>query len=590
MALKNNPEKIGNMAVDKLSDFLQRSEHLDPKIKKHDKNLSWDGGFDYYIQSPFSKENFRGYIPVQVKGHLVNLMELEQEKITFPVEIGDVENFVTSRGVLFFVVYLAEVENDIDAKIYYNALLPYDLHKILERYSKQKTRVLEFLPLPRKLDDVETIFRDFLSDQRKQSNTVIYGEMDKVFSAVNQYTFSLPSKNGIPYIDERPRYIYQNLTESVSVPLMKGTFDTMTIKAVPLVTYVNGQEYFRQGEVVLGWNNKIEEIVINPGLRFRNLSREKMTGSVDSDQDCTFQQMIDNLKFIKLAADGGEIRVGDILMGGELKFSKNVDELSRDVLFYERIQTLLTYMHVTKQVHVSDFTDDELYELNSMFFYMVERVPYEAENNVFGRWTCGPLKNFIISRESETGCYLYDAFQIEQENFEMSLDEDDHRFASSLYVMLSVDDYVSLDNIDYDVVKQSLVCVPYSENYGMVAVNTLLRILMAYDRTTNPRLLEIAETLSHYLLEHEDTAPNFINRMQVIRRKREFTTTEIAEIMNRRTAVSDQDKGAVCVRAGFAYLLGNEGDIAFYKSKMSLEEQEQYEMLPINNLAMKRIY
>ena len=127
MALKNNPEKIGNMAVDKLSAFLQRSEHLDPKIQKHDKNLSWDGGIDYYAQSPFSKENFIGHIPTQVKGHLVNLMELEKEKITFPVEIGDVENFVTSRGVLFFVVYLAEVENDTDAKIYYNVLLPYDL-------------------------------------------------------------------------------------------------------------------------------------------------------------------------------------------------------------------------------------------------------------------------------------------------------------------------------------------------------------------------------------------------------------------------------------------------------------------------------
>ena len=43
-----------------------------------------------------------------------------------------------------------------------------------------------------------------------------------------------------------------------------------------------------------------------------------------------------------------------------------------------------------------------------------------------------------------------------------------------------------LDNIDYDVVEQSLIRVPYSEKYGMVAVNTLLRILMAYDRTTNP--------------------------------------------------------------------------------------------------------
>ena len=42
MALKDNPEKIGNMAADTLSKFLQRIEHLDPKIKKHDKNVSWD--------------------------------------------------------------------------------------------------------------------------------------------------------------------------------------------------------------------------------------------------------------------------------------------------------------------------------------------------------------------------------------------------------------------------------------------------------------------------------------------------------------------------------------------------------------------
>ena len=584
MALKNNPEKIGNMAVDKLSDFLQRSEHLDPKIQKHDKNLSWDGGIDYYAQSPFSKENFIGHIPTQVKGHLVNLMELEKEKITFPVEIGDVENFVTSRGVLFFVVYLAEVENDTDAKIYYNVLLPYDLHEILERYSKQKTRVLEFLPLPRKLDDVETVFRDFLSDQRKQSNTVIYGKVDETFSPLHQYTFSLPSKNGIPYFDERPRFLYKEWSGTVLSPISKVVFEKMTIEDVPIVTSVNGQEYFRQGEVVLGRNNKIEEIVINPGLRFSKLSSEKKTGSVDSDRDCTFQQMANNLKFIKLAAEGGEIRVGDILTGGELKFSKNVDELSRDILFYERIQELLTYMHVTKQVHVSDFTDDELYELNTMFFYMIERVPYEAENNVFGRWTCGPLKNFIISRESETGCYLYDAFQIEQENFEMSLGEGDYRFASSLYVMLSVDDYVSLDNIDYDVVEQSLTRIPYSENYGMVAVNALLRILIAYDDTRKKRLLEIAERLSCYLLEYEDSVSNFINRMQIIRRKRGLTTDETAEIMKRQKQISDQDENAVFFRAAFASLLGNKGDVAFYKSQMSFKQREQYEMFPINNL------
>ena len=72
--------------------------------------------------------------------------------------------------------------------------------------------------------------------------------------------------------------------------------------------------------------------------------------------------------------------------------------------------------------------------------------------------------------------------------------------------------------------------------------------------------------------------------MQVIWRKREFTTAEIAEIMKRRSQVSDQDVYALFFRAAFASLLGNKGDVAFYKSQMSFEQREQYEMFPINNL------
>ena len=118
----------------------------------------------------------------------------------------------------------------------------------------------------------------------------------------------------------------------------------------------------------------------------------------------------------------------------------------------------------------------------------------------------------------------------------------------------------------------------------MVAVNALLRILIAYDDTRKKRLLEIAERLSCYLLEHEDSVSNFINRMQIIRRKRGLTTDETAAIMKRQKQISDQDENAVFFRAAFASLLGNKGDVAFYKSQMSFEQREQYEMFPINNL------
>ena len=60
---------------------------------------------------------------------------MHQERITSPIHMDDVKNYIKSRGVVFFVVYLAECDKGIKDKIYYNALLPYDLHELRKNYS-----------------------------------------------------------------------------------------------------------------------------------------------------------------------------------------------------------------------------------------------------------------------------------------------------------------------------------------------------------------------------------------------------------------------------------------------------------------------
>lgn len=361
------------------------------------------------------------------------------------------------------------------------------------------------------------------------------------------------------------------------IPIMKITPEMMALKDVPIITCVDGKEFFRNGEIVFGKNSELRKIIVNPGLCFSKFSKDNSTGSINLKKDCTFQQMIENLKFVKEVNAGKEISIGGIATG-TATFSQPYESLDNDITFYEQIQCLLEYLHITKPLTVAEFSDQQLYELSIMYGYIIKEIPYETGEEGFCRWECGSLKLFFIISKGR----IYDAFHVDQKGWEMSFPGEHERFSSSLYIFLTVEDYESLDNIDYDVVDRCMTSVPYTEKYGMAGVNALLRMLKAYDAVKEPRLLKLSKKFSAYLLENENNIINLINRMQVIRRQRSFAMEERCEIINRREQLSSQND--VLFRAGIASLLGNRDELPVYKSQMTPKQLEEYESNPINIL------
>ncbi len=123
-----NSLQIELRSIIKLKDILTRNGRLYPDIKDNDKTPSWDGDIYIHKTSSLRKDDILGYTKVQVKGHKVNFI-LNKNFIKYPIDTTDLNNYLASNGVVYFVVHITE--ND-EFKIFYNALLPYDILKELK--------------------------------------------------------------------------------------------------------------------------------------------------------------------------------------------------------------------------------------------------------------------------------------------------------------------------------------------------------------------------------------------------------------------------------------------------------------------------
>lgn len=123
---------IEKSAINYLIDEIIITKKLSPYISENDKEPSWDENIYIYGETNFSKENLLGRVPVQVKGKQEKSKNLKKEKISYPVEIVDLKNYLNDGGVMFFVILIDE-ENLKKRKIYYADLTPVRLKIELEK-------------------------------------------------------------------------------------------------------------------------------------------------------------------------------------------------------------------------------------------------------------------------------------------------------------------------------------------------------------------------------------------------------------------------------------------------------------------------
>ena len=95
---------IETLSVNAVRDSIVMSDFLDQFIPDNDKEPFWDGGVYIYKNKDHTKENFKGRMPVQVKGKVCN--DHSQDEISYQIKTTDLRAYLADGGAVYFVVYI----------------------------------------------------------------------------------------------------------------------------------------------------------------------------------------------------------------------------------------------------------------------------------------------------------------------------------------------------------------------------------------------------------------------------------------------------------------------------------------------------
>ena len=101
--------KIEHRVINVLESIIDEHLTMEYQFNGNDKEMSWDGYIWLYKKNNGiqSKLNFDGRVSVQIKGHIDSVHKyLDCDKITYPVELNDLEAYATEKGVLYFQIFL----------------------------------------------------------------------------------------------------------------------------------------------------------------------------------------------------------------------------------------------------------------------------------------------------------------------------------------------------------------------------------------------------------------------------------------------------------------------------------------------------
>lgn len=124
-----NTRDIEELATNAVKKSILTSKLLSANIYENDKNPLWDGEVYIYKSEQKTNADFCGKVPLQIKGK--RCANLSKNRISFPVEVNELNNYLCDGGVMYFVVYVAD--DGHSAQIYYAALTPVGLKELLRR-------------------------------------------------------------------------------------------------------------------------------------------------------------------------------------------------------------------------------------------------------------------------------------------------------------------------------------------------------------------------------------------------------------------------------------------------------------------------
>lgn len=569
---------IETTAVNQLNLVLGRSGQVFANISTNDKTPSLDGMLYVYNSPQINKGNIRGFIAVQVKGKEVEQSDLDKTHISYTVEVNDLKNFRKIGGVIFFVVCMP---NYHQYKIYYEALLPFDLEQIIAQAKSQKTKNLKLHEFPSvEMDLMMMIFNRFIDDSKKQHTTARAVSLDDI-KKYDTITFSVPTD--LEHAFRVPTYIYGKQDGEVGIPLSKGVIESISSENLDIPVMLDGKVYFEKISV----NKTVHSTIIKFGC---GCSIDVEKGKFDYTSSGNLQERLKDLQFLLALANCGELAIGKVLKSKAITIKKiSVSDIEQSIEAYKSLQSFMDDLKIKESLNFDLVSSqDEIEQLHTLQVAMTKGLPVnireKTESKVFtARFRIANLVVGLLMEKVAGDKYTARNFFDECDRAcSISMDGVQH-IPASMYVMLKKQDFIELSNIDYQVVEESLFSIPYTEKYGQAVNGLILEMLLAYDENNEPELLSSILAIAKWLTTRENNKLYQLNYLQAAKRSRAFSADEI-ELLQEMKSQECVGEKLLNILVGISILLGNKADVDYYLGKMGEQEREEFKKWPMYKL------
>lgn len=585
---------IETLSVNAVKNSIVTSEFLDQFIADNDKEPSWDGFVYIYGDKSKKKSNLKGRMPVQVKG--TECDDHSKETISFSMTTVDLKNYLYDGGCVLFVVYLGNC--GITNKIYYAELTPVKLRQLLEEAKEQDNKTVHLKEFPSDNNKKATIFLNCLQNCQKQASfkegkllsleeLEEQGVLENIVIPVSAVGITDPQMALI----KNEVYLYARIKgSSIPQPVDFIPQDVQTEQIIDALVTIDDKVFYTNYRII----KSAKEIIVCYGdsltIRFNENNQPCKMNYKNSDR---IRVLAKDLEFMLAYLDKGYFKVNDIRIPFDYDGmdSSNFDaEEEREHLdFAKDVVKVLNILGCSDDIDIKDMGDEDWRNLNRLVIAFLEKKPVRGLKEDLPPVVCinvGKLRFAVcLNQCEEKGTYeMYDFFKTD-----LSVAFEDRNIVGKMlpisqFSILHEKDFLTLSNINFDVLLPSFQKVEHHQETFNRANLFLLDLLNAYDKakgTRREKILKACKDFSEWISEAPEDELDYqiktLNKLQTIKRWRDFNIDEIGALY---AMVENKDTREDCV-VGAYLLLGQQQAAEIHFGKLSEEEQKNFKEYPI---------
>ena len=580
-----NSRQIEQIAVNAVKDIFLQSEIFNPCIPDNDREPIWDGFI--YIQN---KNQTTIRIATQVKGKTAKKIS---KTPSYPIRISDLNAYKRDGGVIFFVVFITEEGNFV----YHAKLAPIDIERYIKNAKGGVKVSVKLFTFSTNTLTIENDLRDFYRDCKKQTSFVGKKVLSLEEATKSKYKITITisgcdsKEEAIQKMISKPVYLYAEIgdnTVHTEYPIGDHPFSLyagshfMEDVSIDGKVYYNDYLMYLDGAttfVNIGNFLTIEISQIDNSYVVNKLKFESKNFKIDTHIH-ELEFLRDLIKYKILSYGKNKVQLKDIS-------KTEIKKVEQEYKIWHRAKMLFNLTQIADNVDFNLFSDEDAACIDLLGKAIVDAKPIVQDHDLdtittatFGKYTL-----LLLTQKMPNGKYkIQEFFQgIDKLVFAYESSNGNKLATSPFTFIFQRDDFTKITNIDYSKLIPSYeFAALYNSDIFNRATNDMLMALLAYDAQVqkNFKLLESMEELSNWILNNASNhkISHIINKFQIIKRKRNFTTDEkemLMEVLNFPEINFDE-------QTAIHLLLDNKTMAECYFKKMETVQQNFFKSLPIS--------